>query len=119
MSEKVAIVGSRDFADLDLVRAFVAALPPDAIVVSGGGGDVDKTAERCARARGLAVEIYPAYWQAHGKSAGPIRNQKIARACDRLVAFWDGTSKGTANVVLRARNFGKPVEIVKPRRRRP
>lgn len=110
---RVAIVGSRDFHDLDAVRAYVAALPAGATVISGGARGVDSTAEQAARARGLKVETYPADWDEHGKSAGMIRNATIARRCDRLVAFWDGKSKGTKNTILRARNFGKPVEIIK------
>lgn len=49
MSEKVAIVGSRQGADFEHVESFVRALhaqQPDTILVSGGAAGVDTTAEQ-------------------------------------------------------------------------
>ena len=46
--DRVAVVGSREGADLELVESFLQWLHekhPDAIVVSGGAKGVDKTAE--------------------------------------------------------------------------
>jgi hypothetical protein len=48
----VAVVGSRDFADLDSVRPFVHQLPAGVLVLSGGARGVDRCAA-AARARGL------------------------------------------------------------------
>lgn len=58
---RVAIIGSRDYADLPRVRRFVAALArkyPGAIVVSGGARGVDETAEEAAQENGLGVISY-------------------------------------------------------------
>jgi hypothetical protein len=58
---RVAIVGSRDWSDLERVRAFVRALAdkyPGAIVFSGGARGVDETAEGYAGLLGLAVVSY-------------------------------------------------------------
>lgn len=49
LSEKVAVVGSREGADLDQVREFIHALHakyPDTVIVSGGARGVDTTAEQ-------------------------------------------------------------------------
>ena len=57
----VAIVGSREYPDLDLVRRKVKALAvkyPDCIVVSGGCRGVDQVAERAALDNGLNVLSY-------------------------------------------------------------
>jgi hypothetical protein len=59
VSERVAIVGSREGADLDEVRAFVRALwekYPDTILVSGGAKGVDQAAEQEWLALGGQVE---------------------------------------------------------------
>jgi len=108
---RVAIVGSRDYAHLGAVIRYVWALPGDAVVVSGGARGVDRVAAQTARARGLETEVYPADWT-QGRGAGLARNSAIVRRCDRLVAFWDGTSRGTADAIRKARLAGKPVEVI-------
>ena len=110
---KIAIVGSRDYAKPQDVTNFVATLPADTVVVSGGARGVDSWAERAARARGLAVEIYEANWTAYGRRAGFVRNYTIVKAADQVVAFWDGQSKGTAHSIQVARDLGKDVRIVR------
>jgi hypothetical protein len=90
---KVAIVGSRGYA--------------------GGARGVDSVAETAAKACGLVVKVYLAQWARHKKLAGFIRNSKIVDASDRVVAFWDGSSHGTADTVEKARIAGKPVEVIR------
>jgi hypothetical protein len=40
------------------------------------------------------------------------RNQRLIDACDVLVAFWDGSSKGTRSTVERALDSGKEVHVL-------
>jgi hypothetical protein len=99
----VAVVGSRDFADLDRVRRFVASLPAGVVVLSGGARGVDRCAAQAARARGLRVVELFADWERDGPYlAGRIRNQQVVERCDRMVAFWDGRSTGTHDAWQRA-----------------
>lgn len=107
----LAIVGSRDYPNLDRVRRFVESLPSNTIVVSGGARGVDRCAATAARARGLRVIEFLAEWRRLGRSAGFVRNEKIVRQCDRMVAFWDGSSPGTRNSISLARRSGRPVDI--------
>lgn len=112
---KVAIVGSRDYPDLDEVRRYVREqLADDDVVVSGGARGVDRAAESEARRRGLQVLIFPAEWDKYGKSAGMRRNAQLVDTCEMLIAWWDGTSRGTANSVDRALRAGKPVRVFQP-----
>lgn len=113
MSERVAVVGSRDFGDWNAVRAFIRTLPAGTTVVSGAARGVDSVAAECARACKLAVLEFPADWVEYGRSAGFRRNQQIVDAADRVVAFWDGQSKGTAHTIELAKKAGKPVEIIR------
>jgi hypothetical protein len=112
---KIAIVGSRNYPDLDAVRAFVRNLPPGTTIVSGGARGVDKVAELAAvRRPDLCTKIILADWDAYGKSAGYRRNVEIVNAADEVVAFWDGTSRGTAHTISIARNANKLVRIYRP-----
>jgi len=106
---KIAVIGSRG---IDRIRwSDVHALPGDTII-SGGAKGVDTLAANYARARGLdIVELRPDYGR-YGKSAPHVRNGQIIDAADRIVAFWDGKSRGTKSVIERARKHGKQVDIV-------
>jgi hypothetical protein len=112
MKMRYAIVGSQGFVRLDLVRKFVAKLPNDAVVVSGGAVGPDTIAEESARSRGLTTKVIPAKWNELGKGAGMARNPAIIGQADKVVAFWDGKSPGTRNAISLARKAGKPLLII-------
>ena len=109
---RIAIVGSRDFSNTGVVKAFVCSLPPGTVVVSGGARGVDQWAEYVAKERGLETNIFRADWENLGRQAGPIRNAEIIASADRLIAFWNGHSRGTLNTVLSARAAGLPILIL-------
>lgn len=113
MGEVVAIVGSRDWEDHEMVRAYVYSLDEDDTVVSGGARGVDQWAQIYAEERGLKTIIFPADWKQHGKRAGLLRNHDIVRECVRLVAFWDGESTGTQHSIGLARKAGKPALVLR------
>lgn len=108
---RIAIIGSRNFPHLDWVREYVRALPADAIIVSGGAEGVDSAAELEAARRGLKTQIFRAAWSLHGRGAGMIRNHDIIQAADRVVAWWDGVSRGTAHSISLCDKYQKPLEI--------
>lgn len=112
MDLKVAIVGSRDWKYHKEVEKAVLSLPRGSVVVSGGARGVDTYAENFARKHGYEVEIYPADWDRHGKSAGYIRNKDIVAAADRLIAFQQNQSRGTQNSIDLAMKRGIPVKVV-------
>lgn len=114
---KYAIVGSRNYSDLDRVVRYVASLPEGSIVVSGDGGDVDKTAAQAARDRGWKPIIKPADWKKYGLPAGPMRNTQIVAEADVVIAFWNGISSGTMDTICKAVKAGKTVVIYGPRER--
>jgi len=112
---KIAIVGSRDFSRPDLVREAVrkiAARDPTTIIVSGGARGVDTWAEEEARRLGLIVEVYLADWKGLGRGAGMVRNKQIVQTADRILAFWDKTSRGTAHTIKLAKEAKKPCFVV-------
>lgn len=108
----VAIVGSRNFADPQQVTNYVNGLDADHdVVISGGARGVDTWAYIAAKKRDMRVIVLNADWDLHGKKAGYLRNADIVIAADRVVAFWDGQSKGTLHSINLAKKAGKPVEV--------
>lgn len=111
---KLAIVGSRTGFRAADVYAYVDTLAKDIEVVSGGAPGVDSFAAGSAFVRDHVVKVFHADWDKHGKAAGPIRNAEIVKYCDELVAFWDGMSRGTANVIGLAAKAGKLRRVFVP-----
>lgn len=111
---KIAIVGSREYPDLEAVRRYVEKLDWDTIVVSGGAKGVDQAAEFAAGKRRMVVVVHRPDWTKHGKAAGHIRNWLIVKEADRIVVFWDGQSKGADSVIKLAHKYKKPLEVYCP-----
>lgn len=107
----IAIVGSRDFPNLEMVQKFVESLDDGTIIVTGGARGVDQAAEDAALPLGLFVQVIKPDWNRYGRGAGMIRNTQIVKASDKVVAFWDGESRGTMDTVKKARKVRKPVAI--------
>jgi uncharacterized phage-like protein YoqJ len=111
----IAIVGSRDFSNPDLVRVFIKKLAekdPSTIILSGGARGVDTWAVETAQSVGLKTEVILADWEKHGKAAGMIRNTTLVERADKIVAFWDEGSKGTLDTILKAKKMGKIVIVI-------
>lgn len=114
---KLAIVGSRNFNDYDkfLDGIFLLIAGSSGMwdkIISGGAKGADLLAKRYADYYGVDYVEFPADWDKFGKSAGFRRNQQIVDACDMVLAFWDGKSRGTADTIVKARIAKKPTFIV-------
>ena len=109
---RVAIVGSRHFSEPERVAEYVNGLPPRASIITGSASGVDAAATKAARDKGMPVQVIPASFdEMADASKASARNQRLIDACDVLVAFWDGSSKGTRATVERALDSGKEVHI--------
>ena len=108
---KVIIAGSRGIDDYGLVeQAILASGFNITEVVSGGCHGVDKLGERWAKKNGVQLKVFLADWSV-GKSAGPIRNGRMAAYADALIAIWANNSRGTANMIDQAESNGLLVYI--------
>lgn len=88
------------------------ALPEDAIIVHGACRGVDQQAHVIAKTLGLGLEKHPARWDKHGNSAGAIRNQEMIDAgADLVLAYPDDRSRGTIDLIKRARAAQIPLEV--------
>lgn len=115
---RIIIAGSREFDNYNLLKEkcdyYLSSLMKlfEIIIVSGHASGADALGERYAKERGLQTELYPADWTAHGKAAGPIRNAEMAQNADIMIAFWDGKSRGTKNMIDVAKKRGLNVRVI-------
>lgn len=109
---RVLICGDRDWSDYALVKAVVATLPDDAVVIEGEARGADRQARIAARLRGLEVADFPADWDREGDAAGPLRNRRMLIKGRPDVVIWFHhhlpSSRGTRDMVKIARAAGVP-----------
>ena len=111
---KLIIAGSRDFNDYFLMCKSIASLGFKVDeVVSGGARGADSLGEKWAFEHLVPVRYFPAHWVEEGRAAGINRNHKMGNYADYLIAFWDGKSPGTLDMITYMQQLGKPVEVIK------
>lgn len=115
---RVIIAGCRDFNDYELLKEkcdyfLQDEKKEDVVIISGHASGADALGERYAQERGFLLETYPADRKAHGRIAGPIRNARMASVANALIAFWDGKSMGTKNMIETAKNHNLKVVVVR------
>ena len=101
---KIIVAGGREFNNKEIIFRCLdsVGIKKEYTIISGHATGVDSMAELYAKERGLTLEIYPAQWDKYGKKAGPMRNHEMACNGDALIAFWDGSSRGTKNMLRHA-----------------
>ncbi|MBQ1213281.1 MAG: hypothetical protein IIX69_07700 [Clostridia bacterium] len=105
---RIAIIGSRSIADADICT-YVSDCDE---IVSGGAVGVDLCAADYARKNGQKLTLFLPEYERYGRAAPIVRNKKIVDYADKIVAFWDGSSKGTLSVIKYAEKRGKPCEVI-------
>jgi len=114
---RVIIAGGRDFADFELLERtmdnLLANSVDDVQVICGMARGADSLGGVYAAKKKYSVQYFPADWDKYGKAAGYKRNEQMAQNADALVAFWDGESRGTENMLDIAANKGIPVRIIR------
>lgn len=114
---RVIVAGVRDFSNYELLESklnrILQNITDEIVIVCGMARGADTLGERYAKANGIRVEYYPADWNKYGKSAGYIRNEQMAKNADALIAFWDGKSKGTKNMIDLAEKYRLNIRTVR------
>ena len=115
----IIIAGSRTFTEYSIISRTVNMILAKwrfnkefDILYSGCAKGVDTLAIDYAKEKGIKYKEFPANWEIHGNDAGPIRNSKMIASADGLVAFWDGKSKDTKDIIGKAERKGIKVHIV-------
>ncbi len=85
---------------------------PYSVTASGA----DSFGEEYAKDHSLDLAVFPAEWKLYGKAAGSIRNKKMLDYAMEgkpvVIAIWNGTSRGTKDMVTKANKAGAEVIIV-------
>jgi hypothetical protein len=117
---RIIIAGGREFNNYDYLRDKVSdfilmELPQElwsqVEIVSGGANGADALGERYARDADCKLTRFPADWKTHGKKAGILRNHEMGDYADILLAFWNGSSTGTKDMIDYATKKGLLVEV--------
>ncbi len=119
---RVIVAGGREFADRALLwgeldKQFLRILD-HVTIISGCARGADRMGQGWAEAHGLTVEnggleLYPADWDQLGKKAGIVRNHAMGDVATHLIAFHDGLSRGTADMIDYALKKGLWVKVVR------
>ncbi len=107
---KIAVIGSRKLSpDGDILEKYLSGASE---IVSGGAKGVDACAAEYARRNNIALtELFPRY-DLYGRGAPIVRNKEIVDYADKIIVFWDGSSKGSLSVIKYAEKTGKPCEVI-------
>lgn len=127
---KVIIAGGRDFNDFEFVCEKLNMLPMQMFteIVCGKADGADALGEKWAKKWGIPVKEFPAPWddikdkpyyqlgtrhdgKQYWKAAGPYRNGQMRNYADVLVAFWNGKSKGTRDMINQMLEAKKEVHV--------
>ncbi len=106
----VCVAGSRgynDYAEFSYwVDSYIDILATDSICFVSGAASkgADAMIIRWCRENNFPCFEYPADWDEYGKSAGMIRNAEMRDVITHLLAFWDGISSGTEEMINESMN---------------
>lgn len=106
---RLAIVGSRICAPINIASHL--SRKPDT-VVSGGATGVDTYAKEYALENDIPIMEFLPEYKKYGRKAPILRNIQIVDNCDFLIAFWNGTSRGTKFTIDYAKKRGVPVKVI-------
>lgn len=108
--KKMIIAGGRDYAlkeeDYERLNS-IAEIQEIGLVVSGGAKGADSGGERWAEINNIPVKHFFPDWNRHGRAAGPIRNEEMAKFADICVLFPGG--RGTDSMASLAKQYGLDV----------
>jgi hypothetical protein len=121
LEKRIAIVGSRNYPDLDAVKRYVYSLPKDVTIISGGARGVDSMAVDTAKERGMKTVVVPVNQRGLPEDGlertrlfaqrAMFRNSEIVQLAGTVVGFWDMESRGTKDSLDKAEKAGKTVLI--------
>jgi hypothetical protein len=116
---KVLVTGSRDWTDKKVIQDALDNIVldydgPYTLIHGECPTGADKIAADYATELKWTVIPEPADWKKYGKSAGPIRNQKMINdhKPNVALAFSLNQSSGTANCVSRLREFKRKKPLI-------
>jgi len=112
---KILICGDRNWTSEISIRKKIEEYNPS-LIIHGCARGADRISGKIGKEMGIEVLEFPADWEKYGKAAGPLRNEKMLKEGnpDMVIAFHKNISlsKGTKDMVRRAKQSGKKCEII-------
>ena len=111
---RIAVVGNRDGWSKEFVFRVLQqeGIKPDDVIVSGGAFGVDSWVEEFARTIKCKMVIHRPDMQVAFPYRFHQRNKKIAKDCERMIAFDKKQRSGTSQTIRFARELGKDVRVI-------
>lgn len=112
---KIAIIGSRECGNINLERELVKRFEilTNDTIISGGARGIDTHAAQFARKHGIKLLEFRPDYATYGRGATFVRNRLMVDMADVVVAFWNGSSRGTKYTIEYAKKKYVPVVIIR------
>jgi hypothetical protein len=112
---KVLIIGSAGWTDKAAIRHALLEAGVTRMA-HGGEGGAERLAGELSLELRIPCRVYAADWERYGHAAGPIRNRKMldAEHPDLVLAFWDGESHATLDLINMAVRSGYDAFLYTP-----
>ncbi len=105
---KIAVIGSRGLK----INNLGEYIPKECTeIVSGGAKGVDECASEYAKENCIKLAEFLPEYNRYGRGAPLKRNLQIIDYADEVIAFWDGSSKGTKYVIDQCKKIGKRLTV--------
>ena len=110
--------GSRTIGDRVLIESKLKALPHCAVILTSRTNGASAAVRDATMRLGLRLEVWTAKTDRYptAEEAYFARDEEMIRSADRVLAFWDGESAGTAYELTYARSLSKPIDLVLAKR---
>lgn len=112
---KIAIIGSRETGNINFKLLLENHLDVNVndTIISGGARGIDTMAAIYARKHGMNLLEFRPDYATFGRGATFVRNRLIVDMADVVLAFWNGTSRGTKYTIEYAKKKYVPVIIIR------
>ena len=116
---RLLVSGGRKYMDYDKILSALVELGGKEgieVLIHGAARGADSLAKKAAKVLGIPNLPFPVTdedWRLYGKFAGPMRNQKMLDEGhpDFLIAFPDSDSRGTWDMIYRAKAAGLKLRV--------
>lgn len=105
---KAAIIGSRSLTEINIEDYLPSEITE---IVSGGEKGIDTLARKYSEKHGIKLTEFLPNYKRYGRGAPLKRNLQIIDYADVIIAFWDGTSKGTKFVIDTCQKRKKKIQV--------
>lgn len=108
---KTIVAGSRTITDKKLVFDIIKSSNIQITeLVCGMALGVDWIGKLYAEENNIEWRAFLPDWNQKCMGAGPFRNSEMAEYAEALILVWDGTSKGSADMLAKAKKKGLLIE---------